>query len=211
MDIFGGLLPLALSAFVAFFAISNPLEALPVYLTLTRTADERTTRAVALRSVLIAFCVMAAFALLGEFIFEAFGITLAAFRIAGGIIVFLAGFQMLHETGADESDANARSPEELTQAAMGGAVSPLAVPMLAGPGAIAAAMTFTGRGGFETIVVVILAFAVVCALSYVVFRLGKRLLRLLGENGMLVVARLMGLILAVIGAQMVLTGVTAAF
>lgn len=211
MDIFGGLLPLALSAFVAFFAISNPLEALPVYLTLTRSADEQTTRAVALRSVLVAFGVMTAFALLGQYIFHAFGITLAAFRIAGGILVFLAGFQMLQDTGPDDSDVSPQSVGEFTRRAMGGAVSPLAVPLLAGPGAIAAAMTFTGRGGLGTIAVVIAAFAAVCALAYLVFRLGKRLLRILGENGMLVVARLMGLILAVIGAQMVLTGLTAAF
>jgi multiple antibiotic resistance protein len=144
----------------------------------------------------------------GKLIFDLFGITLSAFRIMGGILVALIGYQMLH--GGEHSSVQHPSEED-KQKSLGAelevAITPLAMPILAGPGTIATAMNFASTGGVSGFVVTVGAFLVLCVISYVFFVSGERIVKYIGDNGIKVVTRMMGLILAVIGVQMLIQGV----
>ena len=128
----------------------------------------------------------------------------------GGILVALIGYQMLHGQQSAVQQPSADDQKSSRAAALSLAVTPLAMPILAGPGTIATAMSFASAGGLSEMIVTIVAFAVLCLITYLFFVSGQRLLAILGQNGLNVVTRLMGLILAVIGVQMLITGVSAA-
>lgn len=195
---------------LAFFAIMNPIANAPLFLGLTGGLDALTRRRIAIRSVIIAFLIVASFALLGRVIFSAFGITLPAFRIAGGALIALVGFQMLQGTGAGASAPVPGVGGGGREAAIGIAVSPLAIPILGGPGAIATAMSFAAETSAAEISRVLAALGVICLANLVAFLGSDRLVRFLGRDGTQVVGRLMGLILAVIGTQMLITGIRGA-
>ena len=149
---------------------------------------------------------------MGKLIFHLFGLTMPALRIAGGVLVFKIGFDMLH--GGESSKTHTlddKVVKERLAARLSVAVSPLAVPLLAGPGTIATAMNFSAGPGYMPIALTIAAFAVLCLLSYVAFVSGERVVALVGESALNVVTRLMGLILAVIGVQMAIEGIHGAF
>ena len=196
------------TVFMGFFAIMNPIANTPVFLGLTAEDNAATRRAVALKGLVLAFLIIAIFCLVGKFIFDLFGITLSAFRIAGGILVFQIGIHMLqgaqskvHQPG--EEGAAGKSNEDQ----LGVAVSPLAVPILAGPGTIATAMNFVAVRDFSHLAITIAVFALMCVITYLFFVSGERLVAYIGQNGLSVVTRLMGLILAVIGVQMLVDGI----
>lgn len=195
------------TVFMAFFAIMNPIVNAPLFLGITEGEDERTLRQVALRAPLLAFCIVATFTLLGRQIFDLFGITLPAFRIAGGLLVGLVGYRLLqgevHQSQAPSAEDMANSQD----AALSLVVSPLTIPLLAGPGTIATAMNFSVGTSWLDLGRVLAALAIVCLLNFVAFDSAQKLVRWLGQNVIGVVSRLMGLILAVIGVQMVIDGV----
>ena len=201
------LLTHTLTVFMAFFAIMNPIANTPIFIGLTADDDRATRKQVALRSVGLAFLIVLCFCVLGKAIFELFGITLPAFRIAGWVLVALVGFQMLHgeqskiHNPSDEENMDAREVE------LSVAISPLAMPILAGQGTIATAMNYSATGKLTEIAITILTFAVLCMITYLLFIFGHRLVKFIGKNGIKVVTRLMGLILAVIGTQMVILGI----
>ncbi|WP_261842900.1 MarC family protein [Aliamphritea ceti] len=202
----------AATVFMGFFAIMNPIANVPVFLGLTSNDDTKTTRAVAFRSLLIAFIVIAVFSVAGKYIFQLFGLSLPAFRITGGILVFLIGFHMLQGNQSKVQQPNeCKDESKAKEAALGVAVSPLAMPILAGPGTIATAMNFASGGGVTELITTIGMFAVLCIITYVFFVSGERLVRFIGENALQVVTRMMGLILAVIGTQMAIEGIQGAF
>jgi multiple antibiotic resistance protein len=193
---------------MGFLAIMNPLANTAIFLGLTEGDTAATRRAIAMRALLLTFVIVAVFSLSGRLIFQMFGITLPAFRIAGGILVFKIGYDMLQGRHSDVHHGGAQtvSPE----AQLGIAVSPLAMPILAGPGTIATAMSFSAGHGFVDLLVTLGAFGLLCAISYFFFVFGQRLVDLIGESAVGVITRLMGLILAVIGVQMLIQGVTGA-
>lgn len=196
---------------MAFFAIMNPLSNLPVFLSLTADDDVATRRKVARNALILAFTLIVVFALTGKFIFEVFGITLPALRITGGALVFLIGFHMVQGGPSkvqhpSDADKDASKEQQLSVA-----ISPLGMPLLAGPGTIATAMNLSADANYLAMAMTILAFAVLCLITYGIFRQGQGLANLIGQNLMGVVTRLMGLILAVIGAQMLIAGLTGAF
>jgi multiple antibiotic resistance protein len=200
--------PLALfgTVFAGFFAIMNPIANTPIFLGLTEEMDDLTTRAVALRAISLAFLIVAAFSLAGNLLLHLFGITLASFRIAGGLLVALVGYQLLqggHSPVHKSKEIEEKSPDD----AMSMAVSPLGMPLLAGPGTIVTAMNFAAGGSPAHLGIVLAAFLLICVLTYLCFVSGHRLTRFLGKSMVMVVSRLMGLILAVIGTQMVIEGV----
>jgi multiple antibiotic resistance protein len=131
---------------MGLFAIMNPIANTPIFIGLTLGDDRATKRAVALRSVLLAFAIVAIFCVAGRVIFELFGITLPAFRITGGALVFLIGFQMLQGEQSSVHSPSAADNAKSREAELSVAISPLAMPILAGPGTIAAAMSFVGNG-----------------------------------------------------------------
>ncbi len=199
------------TVFMGFFAIMNPIANVPIFIGLTGDDDEQTTKAVAFRSLMLAFMIVAIFSVAGKVIFELFSITLPAFRITGGLLVFLIGFQMLHGNRSSVHHPNEEDKQNRQEAALSVAVSPLAMPILAGPGTIATAMHFSARGGHMEIVVTIAMFAMLCVITYVLFVFGEKFINFIGAAMLGVVTRMMGLILAVIGTQMVIEGLHGAF
>ena len=199
------------TVFMGFFAIMNPIANVPIFLGLTADDDQPTTKAVALRSLSLAFLIIVIFAVAGKVIMELFGITLPAFRITGGLLVLLIGFNMLQGNRSSVHHLKEGDHQKCREAALGIAVSPLAMPILAGPGTIATAMSFSAQGGFVAMAITIAALAVLCVITYLLFIYGKRFVTFIGTGALGVITRMMGLILAVIGMQMVIEGLHGAF
>jgi len=197
----------ALSVFMGFFAIMNPIANTPIFLGLTANDSPDIRKRVAATALLLSFALIVTFALLGKLIFSLFGITLPAFQVMGGILVALIGYQMLHGNQSAVHQPSTADQKASLDAALGVAVTPLAMPILAGPGTIATAMNFASTGGITGMIVTVLAFAALCLITYGFFVSGERLISVLGQSGLNVITRIMGLILAVIGVQMLITGV----
>lgn len=198
----------AFSVFMGFFAIMNPIANTPVFLSLTAEDDPATRRKIAAKALLISFIVIVIFSAAGKLIFTLFGITLSAFRIMGGTLIVLVGYHMLQ--GGEHSPVQHPSNEDkqnCADAELEVAVTPLAMPILAGPGTIATAMNFASGSGISEFFVTIGAFFVLCVISYLFFVSGERFVHYIGRNGVKVITRLMGLILAVIGVQMLILGI----
>lgn len=201
----------AVTIFMGFFAIMNPIANVPIFVGLTKDDDEQTATTVALRSLLLAFLIVTIFSVAGKIIFNLFGITLPAFQITGGLLVFLIGFHMLQGNHSSVQHSKKEDVQESREAALGVAVSPLAMPILAGPGTIITAMNFSSSGGIMAMLVTIAMFAVLCVITYVFFIFGEKFVTYLGASALGVITRMMGLILAVIGTQMVIEGLHGAF
>lgn len=200
-----------LTVFMGFFAIMNPIANVPIFLSLTADDDQQTTKLLALRSLLLAFAIITVFSIAGKVIFELFGITLPAFRITGGFLVSLIGFHMLQGNQSSVHQLREEDHQKCLEAELSIAVSPLAMPILAGPGTITTAMNFSARGGFLEMVITISCFAILCIVTYALFIFGKKFVEFIGVGALGVITRLMGLILAVIGTQMVIEGLHGAF
>lgn len=201
----------AITIFMGFFAIMNPVANAPIFLSLTQNDSEQTTRQVAFRSLALAFVIVTVFALLGKLIFQIFGISLPAFQITGGLIVLLIGYHMLQGNASSVHTLNDSDQQSAMDAKLSVAISPLAMPLLAGPGTIATAMNFSASGGLTATVITISAFAVLCVLTYLIFVFGEKFVTFIGAGALGVVTRMMGLILAVIGVQMLIDGIQTAF
>lgn len=200
----------ALSVLMAFFAIMNPIATTPVFIGLTAQDDSQTRRAIAGRSLTLAFVIVVSFCLVGRFIFDLFGITLPAFRITGGFLIFLIGFQMLQGEQSPVQTLKGRAENVSRDAALSIAVSPLAMPILAGPGTITTAMGYVADEGPIASGITVIAFGFLCFVTYICFISGERLIRFMGEEATRVITRMMGLITAIIGTQMVIDGIRGA-
>ena len=198
-------------SFMGFFAIANPVSNLPVFLSLTGEDDADTARAIARKGLIVAFGIVLVFALAGKVIFELFGITLPALRIAGGLLVCLIGFKMVQGEPSQVQHPSAEDRQADRRARLSVAVSPLAKPLLAGPGTIATTMSFSAHSNIANMLLTVLAFAILCLITYVLFLYGKKLVHFIGESALNVITRMMGLILAVIGTQMIIDGIQGAF
>ena len=205
------LLPHTATVFIGFFAIMNPIANVPIFLGLTADDDRQTTKTVALRSLMLAFLIIVIFSIAGKLIFELFGITLSAFRITGGLLILLIGFHMLQGNQSSVHQLNEGDNQKCREAELSVAIFPLAMPILAGPGTIATAMSFSAQGGILEMAITIAAFAVLCVITYVLFVFGEKFVTFIGAGALGVITRLMGLILAVIGTQMVIEGLHGAF
>ncbi|HLN20905.1 MAG TPA: MarC family protein [Bacteroidales bacterium] len=193
------------TVFVGFFAILNPVGNTPVFLTMVGDEDRRIIKRVALRAVTVSFIIITVFSLFGHLIFRLFNITLPAFQITGGIIVFFIGYDLLQ---GKQSKTQKTSTKENIDNYDDMAVSPLGIPLLAGPGTISTAMNFVGQGNsFLNTLLIILVFACVCAITYMMFVLSKRIAERLTPSIIKAISRIMGLILAVIAVQMLINGV----
>ncbi len=200
----------ALTVFMGFFAIMNPIANIPIFLGLTSDEDKQTKADIASKSLMLAFLIVVVFSFAGKIIFELFGITLPAFRITGGLLVFYIGFQMLQGNFSRVNHPSEKDKQESKEAALSVSVSPLAIPILAGPGTITTAMNFSA-GGFGNMAVTIAVFALLCAITYLCFVFGEKFVAFIGASALGAITRMMGLILAVIGTQMVIDGLHGAF
>ncbi len=195
----------AITVFTGFFAIMNPITNTPVFTGMTAGATYKEKKEVAKKAVLTTFAIIASFVLLGKYIFEVFHLTIPAFKIAGGILVFFVGFEMLQSKKSSIHDQNAPDFNEDV------AISPLAIPILAGPGTIVTAMNYVEGVSYLYMGVVLLMFLLICVLTYVAFVFSDKLVGFIGANKIVVLGKLMGLILTVIGVSMVVEGIGLAF
>ena len=195
---------------MAFFAMMNPLANAPLFVGLTEGFSASEQRKAAVVAVSLAFVIVALFAASGQTIFHLFGITLPAFRIAGGVLIALVGYHMLHGEHSLVQVPSAEDRAKSRDAAFGIAVSPVALPILAGPGTIATAMSFSVKSAGHELIQTLAALGLMCGITLVAFLAGQHITNVLGENVLKVVTRLMGLILAVIGTQMLVDGIRGA-
>ena len=201
---------LFLSFFVQLFIIVDPLLALPVFLAITpnRTLQER--KAMALRGSLVAYGVIAFFLICGKFLLGYLGIGTPAVRICGGALLFLIGLEMLY--GRQSRTETSIREERLAEEKEDISVTPLAIPLLTGPGAIATALLFADRVESVAGMGLLLGSSfLVFVLTYVILWKGKGIADLVGQLGMTVVVRVLGLLVAFIGVQYVIDGVKGVF
>lgn len=188
----------------SFFTLINPLSVIPVFMTMTAdlTNDERT--ATARKALLVAFFTLVAFALSGQLLFAFFGISVNAFRIVGGVLFFLMGYDMLQARLT-----RIKVDEESVKKYVGDiSVTPLAIPMLCGPGSMTNAIVLMEDAtnmGLKTILFV--SIAIVCFVSFLILWSSNRLLKLMGETGNKIMLRLMGLIMMVIAVEFFFSGI----
>lgn len=198
-----------LLSFTAFFAIMNPFANLPMFVSLTADNSRQEVNAIARLAFIVATVIVALFALLGNYIFSIFGINLSALRIMGGIILGLIGYHMIQgNVSPIQHDPKQSVKDSINSNNTDVAISPLAMPVLAGPGTIATTMNLSSS---TNPFIVISAFVVLSVITYFIFIYGEQIMAKLGNNIMNVITKLMGLILATIGVRMLIMGVQVAF
>lgn len=195
----------SLTVFTGFFAIMNPIANVPIFLGLVDGKSDLAKRRIAKTASITAFLIVVVFVILGKYIFELFGITIPAFKVTGGILIFYIGFEMLLS-----QKSKIHNPEEV-ELDDGIAISPLAIPILSGPGTIVTAMNSVTDASLLRIGIVIAIFALMIYLTYWAFNLSERIVKALGANLIAVMGKLMGLILAIMGAGMTIAGIKLAF
>ena len=191
-------------AFMAFFAIMNPISNLPAYMALVADDSQKISRKIAFRSLLIAFVIITVFIFSGDFIFKVFGITIVSFRIAGGILVAVIGYHMIN--GNHSPSYKGMEQQAVNSDPMSIAISPLAMPLFAGPGTITTALSLA-NGGLRNQLITVVAFALLCVITYLLLRSAKQIAGFLGKNLMKIITKMMGLLLFSIGIHMIIVSV----
>ena len=205
------LMSLLVSSIATFFAMCNPFANTPIFMSMTAGDDVGTKKAVARRATIFAFAIAVVMAAAGKLISELFGITLPAFKIGAGILVFVIGYHMVMGEPHGAQSASEEEVEKSKDKELEKAISPLGTPILAGGGAISAAITFSATDGFEGLVAVIVGFGVIMVITYLFFLSGDTIEKKLGTAGLLVMTKIMGLILLTIGVQIFMGGLDGAF
>jgi multiple antibiotic resistance protein len=202
---------LFLSAFVTFLVVIDPPGCAPIYAGLTRECPPRLRRSMAIRAVLVAFGILLFFGLLGEELLKALGVSLAAFRIAGGIMLFLIALEMVFERRTQRRESRAQEVSEDPEHE-DVSIFPMAIPMIAGPGSIASIMLLVARSdGITETLTVFAALTAVLLLTLVALLAAGPLMRLLGHRMEAMLTRLLGVILAALAAQFVIDGIAVSF
>lgn len=196
-------LALYIPAFVTLFVIIDPVGLAPLFVALTQGISTTERRRVAIRACLVALGLLTLFGVAGESVLNFLGISMPAFRIAGGVLLFLTALDMLFERRSQrrQDQADSAHPDDPS-------VFPLAIPLIAGPGAIATMILLTGQEGGDWAHVAIVhgVMATVIAVVFIMFLLAAPLERLLGPTGINVVTRLLGMLLAALSVQFVIDG-----
>lgn len=210
------MIALLLSAFVTLFVVIDPPGCAPIFAGLTRDASPAQRRSMAIRSTLIATVLLFLFALAGEKLLDTLGISLDAFRIAGGIMLFLIALEMVFEKRTERREGRAdeisRKAAEEHRPVEDISVFPMAIPMIAGPGSIATVMLLVSRShGIEQTMLVLLALAAVLALTMAALLAAGPIMRVLGPKLEAMITRVLGVLLAALAAQFVIDGISAAF
>ena len=201
-----------ISVLVVFFVVVDPVGLVPVFLGLTQGFDARRKRMIALRGTALSLAILVFFAYLGRHVLNALGIEMPAFRIAGGALLFWIAFEMLFQRRSDRKEKvadEARTDEEAHDLA----VFPLAIPLIAGPGSIASVMLLMDQygKGWTGQATVLGAAALVIASAALLLVFADVVRRLLGRTMILTVSRLLGIVLAALAAQTILSGITAIY
>jgi multiple antibiotic resistance protein len=199
------------SALVTFLVIIDPPGCAPIFASLTRGASAAQRRSMAIRSSLIAWVILMFFALLGRPMLHALGISLASFRIAGGIMLFFIAIDMVFERRTERREKRAEAFER-TPEVEDVSVFPMAMPMIAGPGSIASAMLWVSRAEEPVLIAVVLGAITAVMLITLAFLLAAGpLMRLIGDKVESAITRILGVILAALAAQFVVDGLKQSF
>ena len=195
----------AITAFVTLFVIIDPIGLAPIFVALTAGIDARTRRKIALRAVLISFGLLLLFGYFGQALLSAVGIEMPAFRISGGILLFLIAVQMLFERRTERRE---KQVEDKEPAKADPAVFPLALPLLAGPGSMATIILLmdNNRGDVAGQATLMAVTAFVLLIAYILFMSAGLIEHMLGQTGVNVVSRVLGVLLAALSVQFVLDG-----
>lgn len=194
-------------ALSSVFFLVDPFAAIPTFIAITAGADARRRKRMALRGALTCFIVLTAFAIAGQSIFNMFGIKLPAFEIAGGLILLLIGIDMLEARRSPTQESSDEAQEGAAKDDAG--IVPLGIPMLAGPGAISSVMVLVGQAQKLWEMVAILgSIAVSASASYLILNGADRVRKLLGETGIRILVRIMGLLLVALAVQFFVNGLT---
>jgi multiple antibiotic resistance protein len=195
----------SLTVFLAFFAIMNPIANIPIFVKLTEGLNKKKKRNISKTANITAFVIVLAFILIGKYIFQIFGLTIPAFKIFGGILIFYVGFEMLQsKVSSTQLPVKKKFDDSI-------AISPLAIPFLAGPGTIVTAMNFVIKANFLNVIITTLIFAVIVFLTHLSFIYSGYIVKLVGKKNFVIIGKIMGLILGVLGANMVIQGIKLAF
>jgi multiple antibiotic resistance protein len=198
---------LYVSSLITFFVVIDPPGCAPIYAGLTAGASGAQRRSMAVRAVMVASTILIVFALFGEDLLRALGISLASFRIAGGIMLFLIALEMVFEKRTQRREDRAQKIIE-TPEVEDVSVFPMAMPMIAGPGSIASVMLLMGRNdGLERSAIVLAALASILLLTLLALLAAGPIMRVLGAKIEAVITRLLGVLLAALAVQFVIDGV----
>jgi multiple antibiotic resistance protein len=198
---------LYLSALVTFFVVIDPPGCAPIYAGLTNGATPMQRRSMAIRAVLVAAIILFVFAAVGEAMLKALGVSLSAFRIAGGIMLFLIALEMVFEKRTERREDRAAKIAQ-TPEVEDVSIFPMAMPMIAGPGSIASVMLMMSRNhGLEKVAAVLAALATILALTLVALLAAGPLMRLLGARIEAVITRILGVLLGALAVQFVIDGI----
>ena len=204
MEWIEALMPFAFMCFASFFTLTNPLGTMPVFLTMTNGLAEQQRAEIVKRATLISFITLLGFTFAGQFLFSFFGISANGFRIAAGVIILKIGYDMLQA----RYTSTKLSEDEIRAYANDISITPLSIPMLCGPGAIANGIVLMDQAHTVAMKVTLVSvIALIYLLTYVILRASTRLTKVLGETGNNVMMRLMGLILMVIAVECFVSGV----
>ena len=201
------MIELFVSAFITFLVVIDPPGCAPIYASLTHGASAVHRRAMAIRAVTVAALILLVFALFGEDLLRGLGISLASFRIAGGIMLFLIALEMVFEKRTQRREERAKEVLE-TPDFEDVSIFPMAIPMIAGPGSIASVMLLMSRNdGLERSAVVLAALATILLLTLLALLAAGPIMRVLGVKIEAVITRLLGVLLAALAVQFVIDGV----
>jgi len=192
-----------LTAFISIFAIINPFSTIGLFISLTKGQKEIVKHRTAFMTSVVAFCVLITFAITGFFIFQIYSITIEAFRIAGGIVLFIIGYRMLFR-----QEGSGKAAQGIEQSY----IVPLAIPMTSGPGAITTTVVLASQAvtlwhEFALWAAIFTA----CAINYAVLRHSDIIDRKLGKEGIGAMMKIMGLLVCALGVQFIIVGLRAAF
>ena len=202
------MIELFVSAFVTFFVVIDPPGCAPIFAGLTAGATATHRRAMAVRAVGVASLILFGFALFGEALLGALGISLNAFRIAGGIMLFLIALEMVFEKRTERREDRAEKVRAAEPADI--SIFPMAMPMIAGPGSIASVMLLMSQNdGTERSLVVLAAMLAILAITLAALLIAGPIMRLVGAKIEAVVSRLLGVLLAALATQFVIDGIRA--
>jgi multiple antibiotic resistance protein len=191
----------------SIFFLVDPFAAIPAFLAITAGADRQRQKRMARRGALTCFIVLMTFALAGKLIFRMFGITLPAFEIAGGVILLLIGIDMIEAKRSPTQELSDETAEATAKDDAG--IVPLGIPMLAGPGAISSVMILVGEAlKFWELMVVLGAISLTAWISYLILNAADRVRRIMGETGIRILVRIMGLLLVALAVQFFVNGLT---
>ncbi len=196
-------------ALSSIFFLVDPFAAIPSFLAITESADPARRKRMARKGALTCFIVLTSFALCGQLIFRMFGITLPAFEVAGGLILLLIGLDMLEAKRSPTQEA--RGDAEEASAKEDAGIVPLGIPMLAGPGAISSVMVLVGQVPslwHWEMGAILGAIAFTCLVSYLVLAAAGQVRRVMGETGIRILVRIMGLLLVALAMQFFVNGLT---